>query len=137
MTMTISESNCVTKLQQIPNLPNKIRHLILYKLTNQERWRISGVCKSWRSMVLNWQLHRKTLPTKSDLKIVPEDLMPYTAYIQRDAIKYLNIMNASDVTGYLTNVIDFLAEQCYNRISQGTNFFPGIIFFYRYDNSLH
>ncbi|KAG2218885.1 hypothetical protein INT45_003952 [Circinella minor] len=69
-------------------------------------------------MVLNWQPHWKTLPTKSDLKIVPEDLLPYTAYIKRDSIKYLSIMNERGVPEYLSNVIDFVAEQDYNRISQ-------------------
>ncbi|KAI7854753.1 hypothetical protein BDC45DRAFT_508020 [Circinella umbellata] len=116
--MTIIESNRVSKIQQIPNLPYEIQYLILYKLTNQECWRVSAVCKSWRSMVLNWQPHWKNLPTKSDLKIVPEDLLPYTPYIKRDAIKYLSIMNERGVAGYLSNVIDFVAEQGYNSISQ-------------------
>ncbi|KAI9246076.1 hypothetical protein BDA99DRAFT_527399 [Phascolomyces articulosus] len=112
------EINRVSNISQIPSLPLEIQHKLLSLLTTRECWKMSSVCMSWRSMVLNWQPHWKKLPLNEYNLIDPEIIRRYQNYIQSHAVKYLCIKSSNQDKNYLSNLLDFIAEQKYTGISE-------------------
>ncbi|KAI8139023.1 hypothetical protein BJV82DRAFT_673126 [Fennellomyces sp. T-0311] len=98
----------VNEISQLPCLPFEIQDTILRNLTFRECVLLSAVCKTWRSMVLNWQGMWSTLSTKDNHDIASA-LVPYRAFITSTSVNrvYLD----TELNKHLEAVIDFLATQ--------------------------
>ncbi|KAI8138998.1 hypothetical protein BJV82DRAFT_673104 [Fennellomyces sp. T-0311] len=95
------------KINQLSLLPLEIQDSVLRNLTFRECMRLSSVCRTWRSMVLNWQGMWETLSTDDNHNIT--DLEIYKNYIEGSFVNRIRLDTRSG--DQLERVIDFLVMQ--------------------------